>query len=79
MIEVNVTELRNHMHDYLGKVRAGEELLLTWRGEAIARLVPTRDERLVAREKLNELRKKCHVGDVISPVGEAWEAEGDNP
>lgn len=78
MREVNVTELRNHMHDYLGKVKAGEELLLTSRGKAIARLVPAKDERLIAREKLNELRGKCHIGDVISPVGEAWEVDGDN-
>jgi prevent-host-death family protein len=37
---VNVRELREHLADYLGRVRAGETLVVLSHGEAVARLVP---------------------------------------
>jgi prevent-host-death family protein len=37
---VNVRELREHLADYLGRVRAGETVLVMSHGQAIARLVP---------------------------------------
>jgi len=75
MREVNVTELRSHLPAYLGQVQAGEEIVVTLHGKAIARLLPSLDVSEAARKQLKALRKKSHVGDVISPVGEAWEAE----
>lgn len=77
MREVNVTDLRNHLPAYLGEVQSGEELLVTSRGRVIARIVPARDERAAARERLMELRGRCRVSDVVSPIGEAWEAQDD--
>jgi prevent-host-death family protein len=74
MKEVNVTELRNNLPAYLGMVKAGEELLLTSRGKKIARLTPVADERADAKEKLALLRGKCRIGDVVSALGEKWEA-----
>lgn len=74
MKEVNVTELRKNLPAYLGMVRAGEELLLTSRGQKIARLTPVTDERAGAKEKLAVLRGKCRIGDVVSPLEEKWEA-----
>ncbi|RNC67185.1 MAG: type II toxin-antitoxin system prevent-host-death family antitoxin [Desulfuromonadales bacterium] len=79
MREVNVTDLRSHLPAYLGEVQAGEELLVTSRGKVVARLVPVRDERAAARERLVELRSKCRVGDVVSPLEVSWEAQGDRP
>ncbi|MDO8723665.1 MAG: type II toxin-antitoxin system prevent-host-death family antitoxin [Syntrophales bacterium] len=73
MQEIKVTELRSKLPAYLRKVQEGEEMLLTSRGKAIARLVPVTDERVSAREQLALLRKKCRVGDVVSPLGEKWE------
>lgn len=75
MREVNVTELRSHLPAYLGQVLAGEELVVTSHGKAIARILPSQDIREAARKRLKALRKKSYVGDVISPVGETWEAE----
>lgn len=40
MAEAGVRELRNHLSRYLARVKAGEELTVTDRGRAIARLVP---------------------------------------
>jgi prevent-host-death family protein len=77
MREVNVTELRNHLPAYLGSVRAGEELLITSRGKIIAKLVPAEDPRAEAKARLLQLRSRCQVGDVVSPVGEGWSAEDD--
>lgn len=73
MIEVSVTTFRNHIPDYLGKLRNGENIALTSRGKVIARLLPpTVDDRLNASQQLSELRTICRIGDVVSPVDEEW-------
>jgi prevent-host-death family protein len=79
MIRVNVTELRNHLPTYLGRVKTGEEVAVTSRGKVIARLVPVVDECKAARLRLETSRKDSMIGDVVSPTGEVWEAEHDTP
>ena len=74
MITVNVTALRANLPGYLGRVRRGEEILVTSRGQVIARILPDMGGSRAAREKLVELRRKCRIGDVVSPIGEAWES-----
>jgi prevent-host-death family protein len=48
-MEVGVRELRNHLSRYLDRVRGGEEVLVTDRGRAIARVVPVGAERVLDR------------------------------
>ncbi len=48
-MEVGVRELRNHLSRYLDRVRAGNELIVTDRGHAIARVVPVASERVLDR------------------------------
>ena len=79
MININVTELRNHLPDYLRKVKAGEEVAVTSRGKVIARLVPEVDESLAARKRLMAMREKSWVGDVLSPLDDEWEALRGTP
>ena len=79
MIKINVTELRNHLPAYLGKVKSGEEVAVTSRGKVIARLVPEVDECCAARLRLEAIRQESSVGDVLSPIGELWEAEHGTP
>lgn len=79
MIRVNVTEFRNHLPAYLDRVQKGEELALTSRGKVVARLVPEVDEAAEARKRLEELRKTCVVGDVVSPLDVEWEVLRDTP
>ena len=74
MIEVNITEFRNHLPEYLGQVKKGEDIILTSRGKVIARVTPVTDERVVARGALMQLRETCRIGNVISPLDERWEA-----
>jgi prevent-host-death family protein len=40
MAEVGVRELRDHLSRYLDQVRHGEEVVVTDRGQAIARVIP---------------------------------------
>ena len=40
MDEAGIRELRDHLSQYLDRVRSGEEVVVTDRGTAIARLVP---------------------------------------
>jgi len=77
MSEVNITELRQNLPDYLAEVRKGKELKVTVHGKVIARIVPEIDAKDSARRRLAALRAKCKVGDVISPAGERWDAEHD--
>jgi prevent-host-death family protein len=79
MLSVNVTELRSHLPDYLNKVKSGEELAVTSRGKVIARLVPEIDESEAARQRLEAMRGKSWVGDVVSPLEEEWEALHADP
>ncbi len=75
MPQVNVTELRQHLPNYLEQVRKGEELQVTLHGKVIARIVPEQNPQEAACERLIVLRDKCRIGDVVSPSGEGWEAE----
>lgn len=48
-MEVGVRELRNNLSKYLDRVRDGEEIVVTDRGRAIARVLPTGAERVLDR------------------------------
>ena len=49
MIQVGVRELRNNLSRYLDRVRAGEEVVVTDRGRAVARVLPVGAERVLER------------------------------
>lgn len=49
MIEVGVRELRNNLSKYLDRVREGEEVVVTDRGSAIARVLSVGAERALDR------------------------------
>lgn len=48
-MEVGIRELKNHLSHYLDRVRDGDEVVVTDRGRAIARVVPLGDERVLDR------------------------------
>jgi prevent-host-death family protein len=48
-MEVGVRELRNNLSRYLEHVREGEEVVVTDRGRAIARVLPFATERVLDR------------------------------
>jgi prevent-host-death family protein len=48
-MEVGIRELRAQLSDYLARVRDGEEVVVTARGAAFARIVPIRGGRALDR------------------------------
>ena len=48
-MEVGVRELRDNLSRYLVRARAGEEIVVTNRGQPIARIVPVGAERVLDR------------------------------
>lgn len=80
MTSVNVTELRQHLPDYLKQVQQGEEIAITLHGKTIARIVPDQQEnkREAALKRLEALRGKMIVGDILAPLDEEWTGDADN-
>jgi len=74
MISIGMSEFRANMNRILQKVQNGEIITLTSRGTEVARLVPPDFAQATARKELEQLRQTAVVGDVLSPVGEAWDA-----
>ena len=48
-VEVGIRALRDRLSEYVERVRQGEELVVTDRGRAVARLVPVDYERTLDR------------------------------
>ncbi|OAI18265.1 prevent-host-death protein [Methylomonas koyamae] len=80
MHSVNVTELRQHLPDYLKQVQQGEEIAVTLHGKTIARIIPDHQEskREAALKRLEALRGTVIVGDILAPLDEEWTADADN-
>ena len=80
MSSVNVTELRQHLPDYLKQVQQGDEIEITLHGKTIARIVPDRKEskREAALKRLEALRGTVIVGDILAPLDEEWTGDADN-
>jgi len=80
MHAVNVTELRQHLPDYLKQVQQGEEIAVTLHGKTIARIVPDRQEskREAALNRLEALRGSVIIGDILAPLDEQWTADADH-
>ncbi len=69
MSKVNVTELRQNLPAYLTEVQKGKEIEVTSRGKVIARILAGPDALDEARERLLAARKRCRIGDIVSPNG----------
>ena len=80
MNSVNVTELRQHLPDYLKQVQQGKEIAITLHGKTIARIVPDRNEskREAALKRLEALRGTVIIGDILAPLDEEWTGDAYN-
>ncbi|AEF99122.1 type II toxin-antitoxin system Phd/YefM family antitoxin [Methylomonas methanica] len=80
MVSVNVTELRQHLPDYLKQVQDGEEVAITLHGKTIARIVPDQQEnkREIALKRLGALSGSVIVGDIMAALDEEWTGDADN-
>ena len=73
METVGVNTLKKNLSVFLKKVKKGESITITSRGQEIALLVPPVGKMEKARQALDELRKTAFVGDVLTPVTDDWE------
>lgn len=48
-MEVGIRELRDHLSQYIQQVEAGDEVVVTDRGRAVARVVPIKGIRAIDR------------------------------
>ena len=78
MQQVNVTELRNRLPQYMKQVQKGVEFRVTSHGKGIARLIPERNATEEARARLMRLRGTMIKGDILEPVEAIWNADADN-
>ncbi len=78
-----VRDLRNHYTSLLTRVRAGEEIVITQRGEPVARLIPERsaepkkvnwaDAPEVTRDRIGERMLTAQESlDIVHEAGGKW-------
>ena len=77
---VNVTDLRQHLPEYLKQVQQGEEIVITLHGKSIARIVPNfpDNKREQALKRLDTLRGKMILGDILSPLDDEWTGDANH-
>jgi prevent-host-death family protein len=66
-----VSELKAQLSEYLSKVKAGEEVVVTDRGKPIAKIVPLRRTELAISPHLLSLERAglARIGKVSLPAG----------
>lgn len=80
MIQVGVAYVKAHFSEFLARVRAGEEIVVTDHGRPVARLAPvSTDRQLASEEHLSELERAGIVRIGASRLPRSfWEAELPN-
>ncbi len=73
MKDVSVSELRARLPEFIRLANRKGPIRITSRGMEVGRLVPAQDSQLEARTKLEGLRKKAEIGDMLSPVLGDWD------
>lgn len=72
---IAVSELQANLRKVMQRVEHGETLDITSMGKVVARLVPPEDKQQEARRKLKKIARTAVLHDVLSPLGEEWEAD----
>ena len=75
METVAVSEFRANLVSFLKKVENGATITLTSRGHEVAKIIPPENKVENARKALEELQKTSVLKDVLSPIGDMWEAQ----
>ena len=73
MDTIAVSELRANLMKVLERIKNGDHIQITSRGNVIAQLMPVENIREKARAKLLALSKTAEIIDVISPIDETWD------
>ena len=72
MLTVTASKLRNHIFEYLGKVKQGETVTIILNKEETAMLVPVK--RGDWRDNLQqEIKLNCSPEKLATPMSDVWE------
>ena len=74
MKNVSISELRANLLKYLTLVQQGEQINVTSKGNVMATLTPPISQQDAAKIKLEKLAKTAVINDVVSPIGDSWDA-----
>ena len=74
MKNVSISEFRANLLKYLKRVQQGEAINVTSKGSIMATLTPPVSQQHAARMKLDKLAATAVIKDVVSPIGESWDA-----
>lgn len=74
---VKVSDFRENLQFWLSRVSSGDSLALSRHGKTIARIIPEPDGQSEARNRLNNMASRSQIDDVMSPIGESWDAMSD--
>ncbi|MBL3529725.1 MAG: type II toxin-antitoxin system prevent-host-death family antitoxin [gamma proteobacterium endosymbiont of Lamellibrachia anaximandri] len=74
MKNVSISEFRANLLKYLKIVQHGEQLNVTSKGTPLATLTPPVSQHNSSRAKLKKLAKTAVIHDVLSPIGDSWDA-----
>ncbi|TIT80367.1 MAG: type II toxin-antitoxin system Phd/YefM family antitoxin [Mesorhizobium sp.] len=70
-MKVPITEARTKLSELVRRANAGEEIVITRRGEAVARLLPpTAKEKLLPR--IGALKGKINIADDFDNLSSEW-------
>ncbi len=75
MQSIAVSDLRANLMKVLKSIEGGLTLIITSRGKEVAKLMPPSYPKKVAEYKLAELSKTAQIHDIITPLGEKWDAD----
>jgi len=75
MKTIAVSYLRANLMTVLKSIESGLTIIITSHGKEIAKLVPPSTPKKVAKYKLAELSQTAQINDIITPVGEEWDAD----
>ena len=75
MQSIGVSELRANLLKLHKRVEKGTTFLITSRGRVVAKIVPAQESVQEAEKKLTQVRETAKIYDIVTPIGEEWEAE----
>ncbi|WP_257285971.1 type II toxin-antitoxin system Phd/YefM family antitoxin [Endozoicomonas sp. SESOKO1] len=72
MEQVNISELRANLLDYLKKAQQGQPFLVTSNGQTLATVCAPDALKKFSRKTLKEVGKNAIADDIIDPLNEPW-------
>ncbi|WBA82177.1 type II toxin-antitoxin system prevent-host-death family antitoxin [Endozoicomonas sp. GU-1] len=73
MEQVNISELRANLLDYLKKAQQGQPFIVTSNGQTLATICALDALKKYSRKNLKEVGENAIANDIIDPLDKPWE------